>query len=416
MSERTQRSTPAPPTSKSPPGPAPRRCRILFVTESFGVGGTESHLLELLPALKSQGFEPAAFCLTEPGKRASILDAAAIPVMTAPRFAAYKRSPLAPLRIGGGALKLFALIGRFQPTIAHFFLPGPYLAGAPVALARSVPIKVMSRRSLADYQRNWPGAARLERLLHPRMDAILGNSQAIVDDLIAKEGCPERQVRLIYNGIRLSPLAVTREEARAALGLGERTFVMTMIANLFPYKGHRDLIAALARIEDRLPKPWTLLCAGRDAGESKAIAHAIATAGLGDRVRLLGERSDVPLLLAASDTGILTPTRNEGLSNAVLESMAVGLPMVVTDVGGNAEAVVDGRTGLVVPAGDCAALGAAIMKLAANPELRQAMGREAKQRVAERFSLSASVDQYCALYEELLERKSASFPRSERSG
>ncbi len=408
MSERKQNGRSAPPEVQSPPVAASKRCRLLFVTESFGVGGTESHLLSLLPSLKSKGFEPAAFCFTEPGTRASALEAAAIPVAAAPRLGnLHKRSLLAPLRITGGALKLFALIGRFRPTIVHFFLPGPYLAGAPAALARGVPVKVMSRRSLADYQRNWPGAARLERRLHRHMDAVLGNSQAIVEELI-KEGCPESQVRLIYNGIQPSPLMPSRAEARAALGLDEVTFVATMIANLFPYKGHRDLIAALARIEAELPKPWVLLCAGRDQGEGPALAQAIAASGLGTNVRLLGERSDVPLLLAASDVGILTPTRNEGLSNAVLESMAAGLPMVVTDVGGNSEAVADGETGFVVAAGDGAALGAAILKLAGDPALRQAMGRRAKQRVADHFSLSASIDQYCALYQELLERKMAS--------
>jgi glycosyltransferase involved in cell wall biosynthesis len=167
------------------------------------------------------------------------------------------------------------------------------------------------------------------------------------------------------------------------------------------------LIAALAGISDHLPQRWTLLCAGRDGGSEPEIAHAIDEAGLGERVRLLGERSDIPLLLKASDLGILTPTRNEGFSNAVLESMASGLPMVVTDVGGNAEAVIDGETGLVTPPHAPAALGAAILRLARDAGLRQTMGERAKKRAADEFSSTASLDQYCALYEELLARKNA---------
>jgi len=91
----------------------------------------------------------------------------------------------------------------------------------------------------------------------------------------------------------------------------------------------------------------------------------------------------------------------------VLESIAAGLPMVVTDVGGNAEAVIDGATGLVVPPHDPDAFGAAILTLGHDPDLRWAMGERARRRVIEHFSLAASVDQYCALYEELLGRHDA---------
>jgi glycosyltransferase involved in cell wall biosynthesis len=111
--------------------------------------------------------------------------------------------------------------------------------------------------------------------------------------------------------------------------------------------------------------------------------------------------------LQASDIGILAPTRNEGFSNAVLESMAAGLPMVVTDVGGNAEAILDGETGFVVPSHEPSALGGAILKLAEAPQLRRAMGGGARNRAADKFSLAASIDQYCALYEELLARHGA---------
>jgi glycosyltransferase involved in cell wall biosynthesis len=304
---------------------------------------------------------------------------------------------------------LLSLIKRLRPAIIHFFLPGPYLVGAPVAIAAGVPIKIMSRRSLSDYQQKWPGAASLERMLHRHMDAVLGNSRAVVDEL-TNEGCPDSQVRLIYNGVRMSPLEVTRAEARAALGLSEQAFVATVVANLFPYKGHLKLIAALADIGDKLPRPWKLLCAGRDAGEGLRITPLICEKGLGSNVHLLGERSDVPHLLAASDIGILTPNRNEGLSNAVLESMAAELPMVVTDVGGNAELVVDGETGFVVAAHDSEQLAAAILRLASNPDLRQAMGENAKKRAVEQFSLAAAVDQYCSLYEELLGRWAVQTP------
>jgi hypothetical protein len=99
--------------------------------------------------------------------------------------------------------KLYWLMRRWQPHIAHFYLPGPYLVGANVAIAARVPIKIMSRRSLSNYQRNWPLVAQLERRLHNKMDAVIGNSRAVVRQLI-EEGIPEAEVRLIYNGIEVS--------------------------------------------------------------------------------------------------------------------------------------------------------------------------------------------------------------------
>jgi len=88
------------------------------------------------------------------------------------------------------------------------YLPGPYLIGADVAMAVRTPIKIMSRRSVSDYQRNWPLVARLERRLHTRMDAVIGNSRAVVRQLI-EEGIPEAKVRLIYNGIAVSAKSVS---------------------------------------------------------------------------------------------------------------------------------------------------------------------------------------------------------------
>ena len=378
-----------------------RRRRILFVTESLGVGGTETHLLDLLPHLKSSGFDVAVFCFTEKGARAGLLENEGIEVVASPSFGARKRSLLALFRIAAGQAKLFTFIRRWRPDIVHFFLPGPYLAGAPVAIAARAPIKVMSRRSMADYRSNWPLIAPIEHRLHRHMDAVIGNAAAVTEEL-RQEGVPVHKLHLIYNGIRQDVEPTSRSAARQRLDIEPHALVLNTIANLMPYKGHVDLIAALKAVSDRLPPPWLLLCAGRDGGSLAEITRAIKDSGLDHNVRLLGERRDVPMLLAASDIGFLAPSRNEGFSNAILESMTAGLPMVVTDVGGNAEAVSDGETGIVVRPADPGALGAAILRLANDPDLRQSMGSLAKTRVAREFSLDESTARYLALYEELL--------------
>lgn len=383
--------------------------RILFVTESFAVGGTENHLLDLLPALKRKGFDVAAFCFTEKTHRAALLEEHGIPVYAAPSFGTKRKLSLAmPFRIGGGAVKLFNLIRSFRPSIVHFFLPGPYLAGAPVAIAAGVPIKIMSRRSLADYQRKWPRTNKLEIELHKYMDIITGNSQAVIDELTAKENVPADRTRLIYSGVRMPNPEISREKAREALGYDNSVFIVTTVANLFPYKGHTNIVKALAAIADKLPQPWAFLCVGRDSGVGGDINKLCHKLGIAGNVHVLGERSDVRELLAASDLFVLAPTHNESLSYAILEAMAAGCPVVATAIGGNAEAIADGWNGLIVKPNDIDDLGAAILKLARNPDLRNSMGLRARERSEKLFPIVRSHNNYHKLYDEFLRSKDPS--------
>jgi glycosyltransferase involved in cell wall biosynthesis len=285
----------------------------------------------------------------------------------------------------------------------HFFLPASYLVGGPLALLARMPNLVMSRRSLNLYQRKRPLVSRLERWLHKRMDAILGNSGAVVRELIEVEGCPPNRVGLIHNGIDTTAFSGQPDKAaiRAELDIDPKSFVAIIVANLIPYKGHGDLLDALSRVRDRLPQPWTLLCVGRDDGILPQLEDLARAQGIADRVRFLGERKDVPRLLAAGDIGLLC-SHQEGFSNAILEGMAAGLPMVVTDVGGNGEAVADGETGFVVPARDAGALSEAIVKLASEPSLRAKQGKKARARVEAQFSIQTCVSKYDRLYSALL--------------
>jgi glycosyltransferase involved in cell wall biosynthesis len=388
-----------------PPRNDPDR-RLLVVTESLGVGGTESHLIRSLPRLAASGWSVVTFCLTERGERAEQVEAAGVEVATSPRLARRKTSFLRyPAHVALATNNLYWLIRRWRPHIAHFYLPGPYLIGAPVASAARIPIKIMSRRSLSDYQRNWPLVARLERRLHTKMDAVIGNSRAVVRQLI-DEGIPEAKVRLIYNGIEVSPVLPDRNEARQALGLDNDTLVGVVIANLIPYKGHRELIEGLSHIERKLPGDWRILLVGRDHSIRSELEALSTTCGVSHRIRFLGQRSDVPALLAAADFGLLT-SREEGFSNVIVEGMAAGLAMIVTDVGGNAEAVVHGETGFVVPPRNSKAIGDAILELARNPEQRKRFGAAARTRVEKEFSIDQCVRLHADLYLEMLDKINA---------
>jgi len=377
--------------------------RLLVVTESLGVGGTESHLIRTLPRLAASGWSVVTFCLTERGERAGQVEAAGVEVAASPRLARRKGSFLRyPAHVALATNNLYWLMQRWRPHIAHFYLPGPYLIGAHVAIAARIPIKIMSRRSLSDYQRSWPLVAKLERRLHTKMDAVIGNSRAVVRQLI-EEGIPETKVRLIYNGIEVSPVLPDRNEARQALGLDSDTLVGVVIANLIHYKGHRELVRGLSHLEQELPENWRILVAGRDHGIRAELEELAAARGISHRIQFLGEYSDIPRLLAATDFGLLT-SREEGFSNVILEGMAAGLAMIVTDVGGNAEAVLHGETGLVVPPRNPKAIGDAILELARNPEQRKRLGAAARKRVEREFSIDKCVKAHADLYEEMLDK------------
>ena len=377
--------------------------RLLVVTESLGVGGTESHLIRTLPRLAASGWSVLTFCLTERGERAGQVEAAGVEVAASPRLARRKGSFLRyPAHVALATNKLYWLMRRWRPQIAHFYLPGPYLIGANVAIAARIPIKIMSRRSLSDYQRNWPLVAKLERRLHAKMDAVIGNSRAVVRQLI-EEGIPEPKVRLIYNGIEVSPVLPDRNEARRALGLDSDTLVGVVIANLIHYKGHRELVRGLSHLEQELPANWRILVAGRDHGIRTELEELAAARGISHRIQFLGEYSDIPRLLAAADFGLLT-SREEGFSNVILEGMAAGLAMIVTDVGGKAEAVLHGETGFVVPPRNAKAIGDAILEMARNPEQRKRFGAAARKRVEKEFSIDKCVKAHADLYEEMLDK------------
>ncbi len=381
------------------------RSVVLAVVGSLEVGGAERHLVQVLPRLDAARFQATVFCLTHRGALAGEIEAAGVPVLALgerPRAAA--DGTLMQARRGVAALwRLRRTLRASRPDVAHFFLPAAYLVGGIASLGAPVRRRVMSRRSLNDYQRDHPALARLERLLHRRMDAVLGNAQAVLDQL-RREGAPAARLGLIYNGVDPGSAAAAadrRGEVRGRLGIAEDALVAVLVASLIAYKGHADLLRALAAERGRLPSGWTLLCVGRDDGigaELRALAHHL---GVAEQVRWLGQRDDTPALLAAADVGILC-SHQEGFSNSILEGMAARLPMVVTDVGGNAEAVVDGETGLVVPAQDPARLGAALASLAGDSARRRAMGAAGRRRVREHFSLDACVAAYERLYEGLL--------------
>lgn len=383
--------------------------KILYVIGSLEVGGAEQHLLRIAGALAARGWQPTVFALIPGGPLTQAFAAAGVVVrgVSLPSWLAkllrHKRV-IAWTGLMASMLALGWLYWRLRPRVTHFFLPAAYIVGGVTSLAGPPMLRIMSRRSLNHYQAKHRLFQRVEHWLHSRMDLVCGNSAAVMRDLLSEGVRPER-LRLIYNGIDVSGFrpARDRQAVRAELGIAEDAVMLVIVANLISYKGHADLIKALSFACHSLPTNWTCVCVGRDDGIGSALLDQARAEGIAERMRFTGSRKDVPDLLSAADIGVLC-SHEEGFSNAIIEGMLCGLPMVVTDVGGNAEAVVNGVTGLVVPARDPRAMGDALLSLCRDPERRLRMGSAGKERAMSQFSMEACIAGYESLYRQQMPR------------
>ena len=177
--------------------------------------------------------------------------------------------------------------------------------------------------------------------------------------------------------------------------------IVTYVANLREDKGHLCLVEAVRAVAAEFPEVRFLFI-GRENAEAVPVRRRIRELGLERHILLTGSRRDVAGILGASSLAA-HPGEQEGLSNAILEAMAAGIPVVASGVGGNPEAVEDGETGRLVPPGDPAALASAILDLLRDPDRAVAMGRAGRERARERFSLEGMVTAVEETYLELLE-------------
>jgi glycosyltransferase involved in cell wall biosynthesis len=254
----------------------------------------------------------------------------------------------------------------------------------------------MSRRSLNDYQKNIPGARFAEKFFHGRVTAVLGNSRAVVDELL-DEGVDSGKTHLIYNGVDSKKIHI--EQGTKSLPVQADIFIYC-VSNFIQYKGHKDLIDALAQLKREQYPTWHVVCFGRDDGILSSLKSYARKSGVGDRFSWIENQLAPWEFMQKGQIGIL-PSHQEGFSNALLEMMACELAVIATDVGGNREAL-ESDVGIIVSARNSGEMSGGIRLLLGCAEDRAKYSRRAKLAAQEKFSITAYVDAYEDVYERYL--------------
>jgi glycosyltransferase involved in cell wall biosynthesis len=291
---------------------------------------------------------------------------------------------------------------RIDVVQAHQYTPFFYALLARFR-HRGMPVVFTEHgRHFPDFPR--PKRKVANRLLLARRDRVVAVGRSVKQALIDNEGIPGRRIEVIPNGIdtdRFAPAAGTRAAARRELAIGPADYLVLMVARLDPIKDHATAVRACAAAAVSVPGLKLVLVG--DGPERPAIERLVREQNLGGLVRLLGTRHDVPRLLTAADTLLLTSV-SEGIPLTLIEAMATGVPVVSTAVGSVPD-VVSPAVGFLAPAGDEAALAGHLATLGRSPLLRIAMGDRGRARAVENFSETAWAERYAALFDELLTRR-----------
>jgi sugar transferase (PEP-CTERM/EpsH1 system associated) len=366
----------------------------MHVVHSLGVGGTEEGVRKLLLGLNFNVFEQVV---------CTVLAGPARDPQTGTRMINLGRSPG---RIGFLVPDLTRVFSQERPQIVHSRNWGTIEAVPAARLAR-VNAVVHSEHGL-DMQsmtgQPWRRRA-LRRLCFRWADRTFAVSRGLRDHYVTQLGVPANRLGIIPNGVdtgRFRPDPTARADVREYLRADEDTLVVGTVSRLDPVKGHSILLRASELALSRGVRVQVVII-GDGPGRSAVKQQVQSSPLLRDRVVITGEIHDVPRWLNSFDVFAL-PSLAEGMSNTLLEAMAVGVPPVASSVGGNPEVIEDGRSGLLFETGDSEALVAHFKTLALDARYRRQLGDNARRRVETSFSLQRMLRDYEQLYLGMLPR------------
>ena len=375
-----------------------KQINVLYGIAQLEIGGAERQLYELIRRIDREKYRPLVFTLSQGGHYTDLLQEAGVPVLVCARK---NRADLLPV------WKISSLIRQHNVQILHTY---GYYAGLYARLAA-----IMARPEViisTEVGIHAPGTmfgnpvySTIDRCLSPLTTGYIANAKAVKDHMTKTKGLPEKKVHVVYAGLDLDRFKISSSanssESFPSADMKSSANRVGILARLDPIKNHHMFLHAIPHIIDVHPDTQFLIIG--DGPLRNDLEQLTDGLGLIDTVTFTGtiKGEELIRLVARLDVSVLTSKR-EGCSTTILETMALGIPNVVTAVGGNPELVIDGQTGFLVQSGDPAALATAVNRLLADDKLRQEMGKAAQKRVVENFSVSRLVRETTAVYENLL--------------
>jgi glycosyltransferase involved in cell wall biosynthesis len=371
--------------------------RVAYVIDHLKVGGAQRHLVEVVRGLDRRVYAPEMWTASaRVGDLAPVFERLGAPVRS---FGI--RSTMLHTRTLAAVNAVAREFRRRDVHVVHGYLfEGNFLAALVGRRARR-PVTLVSKRSLDRYGRvDRRAAAWLSNRL---ADRVLVNAAAVRDVVVGHEWCAPEKIDVVPNGVDLP----SRGAAASAFEPRDEGPLVGMVGRLGWKKGYEFALAAFAALRERFPNLRVEIVGDGDLRAD--IEGRIESLGLGDTVRLLGQRSDVPACLERFDCFVLSSVI-EGMPNALLEAMSMRLPVVTTSAGGSAEVVEDGVSGLVVPPRDAGALAAAIARVLSDRALADGLGAAAERRVREHYGLGAMLRSLDRIYRRELARAGVRVP------
>lgn len=352
--------------------------------DQLRAAGTESQLSALIRNLDRSRVQPFLCLLNGEDPLSRALEPPDCPVLRLGVRSLHHLSTLPQ------AVRLARFLCSQRIDVVQVYFPDSTYLGVPVARLAGVPFVVRTRNNLGYWMK--PLDRLLGRVYNRLVDRTIANCVPCRQAVIEDEGAAPQSVVVLENGVDLSRFVQGRTRSGGPRRVG-------MVANLRPVKDVELFVRAAADVVDHHPDV-TFAVAGE--GEQRPVLERMITdLGLAGRFLLPGSTPDVPAFLADLDVAVLC-SRSEGMSNAVLEYMAAGKPVVATAVGANVQLIENGVNGLLVPPGDWAQLAGALDRLLRDPEEAARLGAAARRHVQERYSREAMVRRFEAFYQDLL--------------
>jgi glycosyltransferase involved in cell wall biosynthesis len=378
-----------------PDGVAPGPIRLALVLDETDVGGVELLMLDIFKSFDRRVVEPRLICLRTAGTLAADYRAAGFPVEVMERRGRFdpRTLPRLVMALRQGRADAVLVTHHHLASLALGRLAA-WLSGVPVNLVavHDMDLTRVGKRCLPRWAVATLRASDALVLLSPSQGEYLHR-----EEQVGRHPWSRTKEVVIPNGVVMTPLPDKSERAaaRARLSLSSDDFVVGIVARLSPQKAHHVLFEAFAVLRGEHSHARLVVVGGGERDmELRTLA---ARLGLEDSVLFTGVRRDVPALLPAFDVSCLSSV-HEGAPMAAIESMAAGIPMVVTDCGALRDMIVDGEQGFIVPVGDSSAMAKRLLALADDTKLRQRLGVSARSRVQQMYR----IEQTARGYEDLL--------------